>query len=268
MNYRYLIFVLTLFISINLCAQRKATKHNIDNATGYAIGGESATPEQVKQKAINQAKINALKKAGIEENINSYSNLFRSETNDKMEELFTSDILSNINGTVKNVEIIDAKLGVTNEGQIKYDVIIKCTVVKYKTKNDASFDAWIDGVKKVYKGGEGLSFTIKPTQNCYVRAFMFTEESFILLPNDYEQSKLLNAHSNHIFPNPNLVEAYQLEIKPGLDKELNRLVIVLLKEDIYYTGKINYKDITDWIMSIPPDEREIKSFAFDVYKNE
>ena len=51
-----------------------------------------------------------------------------------------------------------------------------------------------------------------------------------------------------------------------LDRETNRMVILLLKEDIYYTGKVNYKDITDWIMSIPRDERMIESFAFDIYR--
>lgn len=268
MRLQYLLFISAFLFSLTLFGQRKTTKHPIENATGVAIGGASSTPELVKQKAINEAKISALKKAGIEENINSYSDYFRSETNDKMEELFTSDILSNINGTVSNIEVIDSKLGVTNEGQIKYDVTIKCTVIKYKTKKDASFDAWVEGIKKIYKAGDGLSFTIKPTQDCYVRAFMFTDDSYILLPNDYEESSLLYSQTTHTYPNPNLIESYELTIdKPGLDRELNRLVIVLLKEDLYYTGKVNYKDITDWIMSIPPDEREIKSFAFDIYRD-
>ena len=52
----------------------------------------------------------------------------------------------------------------------------------------------------------------------------------------------------------------------GLQRELNRLVVVLLKEDLYYTGKVNYKDITDWIMSIPPDERHLESFSFEIYR--
>ena len=266
MLYRALFLILVLS-QLGVSAQLKLSKNKLENVPGVAYGGPSDTPEMVKTKAINDAKINALKKAGIEENINSYSNLFRSETEDNMEEMFTSDILSNINGTVKDTEVVTANMSATPEGQIKYDVIINCTVIKYKTKSDPGFDAWIEGIQPVYKAGEGVSFTVKPTRDCYIRAFWFTDDSFVLLPNEYEESSLLYAQTTHKFPNPNLIESYETTLeKPGLKRELNRLVIVLLKEDLYYTGNINYKEITDWIMSIPPDERHIKNFAFDVYQ--
>jgi hypothetical protein len=89
----------------------------------------------------------------------------------------------------------------------------------------------------------------------------------VLLPNDYEKSFLLKANNTYTFPNPNLIESYELTIdSKSANKETNRIVIVLLKKDIYYTGTINYKDIIDWIMSIPPNNRRIKSFSFEVYK--
>jgi hypothetical protein len=234
---------------------------------GMALGGETLSPEQVKQKAINDAKIKALKESGIEENINSYSDFFRAETENSMEELFTSDILSQINGTVKNVEVLSSKPSFTPEGQLKYEVTIKCTVLKYNSTSDLAFDAWIEGIKPIYKEGEGLSFTVKPTQPCYVRAFIFTNQSYVLLPNNYEQSNQLLQQTTYPFPDPELVDSYELTIEnKGLQRELNRLVVVLLKEDLYYTGKVNYKDITDWIMSIPPDERHLESFSFEIYR--
>jgi len=259
--------MLILGLSFTAIAQKKTTEDKLKNIIGIAIGGASQTPEEVKQKAINDAKVNALKKAGIAENINAYTDYFRSETENKMEELFTSDILSSINGTVKDVEVIEAKLGVTPEGQLKYDVKINCTVVTYKTETDAKFSAWIENIKKIYKVGEGASFTVKPTQDCYIRAFVFCNESYILLPNVLETSKLLKAQTVYTFPDENVIKNYEMTIEnEKLDRETNRLVILLLKEDIYYTGAVNYKEITDWIMSIPPDERMIESFAFDVYR--
>lgn len=258
------LIILLLYSSV-VIAQRKTSEHKIKEITGFAVG--SGTREEVTQKAINAAKVEALKKAGVAENINSYSDYFRSETEDKMEELFTSDILSNINGTVKDIVLIESKPSFTPEGQIKCDVKISCTVVKYKTTKDMGFTAEFDGVRQVYKVGEGVSFNIKPHRDCYVRAFWFTSESFVLLPNDYESSKLLSAQTNYEFPDKNVIESYEVTIdNKSTDRETNRLVILLLKEELFYTGKINYKDITDWIMSIPPDERLIESFAFEVYK--
>ncbi len=261
------LYFLILFLSITVVAfsQKKSTEHKIKQIAGVGIGGVSQTAQQVLQKAINDAKVNALKKAGIEENINAYSDYFRSETENSMEELFTSDILSNINGTVKDIDVIEKTPGFTPEGQIKYNVKINCTVVKYKTKKDLTFEAWIENVKKIYKNGDKLSFTVKPTHDCYIRAFIFTKESYVVLPNSVEKSKLLQAHTVYEFPYA--VESYEMTIPDAsIDRETNRLVILLLKQDIYYTGGVNYKDITDWIMSIPPDERMIESFAYEIYR--
>ncbi len=61
--------------------------------------------------AINNAKVDALRKAGIEEHINSYTDYFRSGSNNKMEELFTSDVLSNIRGSVTKIEEISFDKG-------------------------------------------------------------------------------------------------------------------------------------------------------------
>jgi len=267
MNKKVCFLVLFLGVALITSAQRKITEDKLKDIIGVGIGGGTQTQEQVKQKAINDAKINALKKAGVEENINAYTDYFRSETDNKMEELFTSDILSSINGTVKDVDVIEAKFGATPEGQMKYDVRINCTVITYKTETDAKFSAWIENIKKIYKVGEGASFTVKPTKDCYIRAFVFCNESYILLPNVVEPSKLLNAQTVYTFPDEKVVENYEMTIEDEkLDRETNRLVILLLKEDIYFTGKVNYKEITDWIMSIPPDERMIQSFAFDVYR--
>jgi hypothetical protein len=74
--------------------------------------------------------------------------------------------------------------------------------------------------------------------------------------------------TEHTFPNPDVIDSYELSIdNKELNSEINRIVFVLLKDDIFYTGKINYKDITDWIMTIPPNKRFIKSFSFEVYRD-
>jgi hypothetical protein len=261
--------VLILFLIIGLgintvIGQRKTKEEDLKNITGMAIGSEEMSLEQVKQKAIGNAKIEALKAAGIEENINSYSDYFKSESDNKLEELFASDILSDIRGTVKNVEVVNTNKGFTNEGYLKVTVTINCTVVKYNSERDLTFDAWVDGIKMFYKENDGLEFKVKSTQNCYIRAFMFgPKEAYVLLPNDYEKSFILKAHEEYKFPYN--VDQYTL-YTTGPKKETNRLVLVFTKKEVFYTGEVDYKGITDWIMSIPPDERSIKSYGFDIVK--
>jgi len=261
------IFILLLSVSVstNTFAQKKMKEHKIKNVVGEAIGGPTNTPLEVKQMAINNAKIEALKKAGIEEHINAYTDYFRSETNNQMDEIFTKDIISNIRGSVINVEEVGLKQGFSPEGNIKATVTINCTVLEYLTPKDLEFDVWVEGIKKIYKQGDSLSFEVKPTNECYVRAFMFTKkEDFVLFPNDYEQSILIPKLATQRFPT--FDGTYEVDAG-GENKELNRLILVFLKKDIPYTGEVAYKHITAWIMTIPPDERIIKSFSMDVYKD-
>lgn len=261
------IILLALTLSQNLNAQkRKTTEHKIKSAIGVAVGGQNMSPTKVIELAINKAKVAALQQAGIEENINSYTDYFRSETNDKMEELFTSDVLSNIRGTVKDIQVIgNPKKTFTAEGQIQVSAEISCTVIKYTTSKDLEFDAWVTGIKnnKFYYEGDTLRFQIKPSIECYVKVFVFTSESYILLPNTYEPPVLLEANVEKKYPSTTI--DYILDAG-GNEREMNRLVVVLTKSNIPYTGKADYKEITDWIMTIPPDERVIKSFAFEVVK--
>jgi hypothetical protein len=44
------------------------------------------------------------------------------------------------------------------------------------------------------------------------------------------------------------------------------MIMVLTKQEIYYTGEVEYQKIIDWIFSIPPDLRLIKSFGFTVVR--
>jgi hypothetical protein len=44
------------------------------------------------------------------------------------------------------------------------------------------------------------------------------------------------------------------------------MIMVYTKNKIPYTGRIEYEEIIDWVFSIPPDMRVIKSFGFNVVK--
>ena len=261
--------VLVLFFELLFIFSAYAGKDykeiKLKNIQGVAVGGETETLEQVKIKAVNNAKIEALRKAAIEENINSYSNLFKSEDSNKYEELFTSNVFSNIRGSVKDVIITNLKKEFTPEGQMKVFVVINCTVIKYNTTSDLTFDAWIDGFKLFYNNNEALEFTVKPSQEAYLRAFLITnDDAYVLFPNDYEKSYVLKKDTEYPFPSQKIEYILTAEKK----SKVHRVIVVLLKEDIPYTDEVTYKNITKWIFNIPPDKRVIKSFGFSVVNNQ
>jgi hypothetical protein len=248
--------------TVNGQFKNKTKEIKVTNITTTATGSATQTPAQVKQMAIDKAKIEALKQAGIEENINSYSDYFRSENENKMSELFVSDILSDIRGSVKDVTEVSSQMSFTSEGHIKVEVTINCTVVKYDVSRDLTYDIKVDGISMMYKEGDLFTFKITPYGDGFLRVFMFATEAFVLFPNSYEKSFQMISGQAYDFP-----QKVTLTLDAGGKKrETNRVVMVYLKQDIPYTGETDYKQITDWIMTIPPDERVIKSFGFEVVK--
>jgi len=260
--YTTLIFsTIFLLFNVNLCAQNKVKEISLKNVQGTAIGNDNESIDQITQRAVNKAKIEALKQAGIEENISTYTDYFQSEYNDTYEELFTSDILSDIRGAVKAIEILETKKSFDEFGKLNIEVTINCTVVKYNTSKDMSFVAWVDGIGMFYQNESKLIFKVKSSKNAYANIFIFNEtEAYKLFPNQLESSFLLEKNIQYVFP------TYKADyiLETNKKSEAHRMIMVFTKEEIPYNGEIEYKPIIDWVFSIPPDMRIIKSFGFNV----
>lgn len=264
---KHLSKLLILTILCTILIEAKADNEiKLKNIKGTATGGIHATPAFVIEQAIKNAKLNALTRAGIAEEITAYQNLFKNETNNNYEEVFTSDIFTNVSGVVTDVSITDTLAQFDSKTMtLRIEVTLDAKVIKYSEKEDQTFDAWVEGVKSFYNNHEVLKLTIKPTKQCYARIFMIAkeQESYILYPNDYESDNTLMQNTPQHFPTIDI--DYILET--NLSSEPHRLIIVLLKEPIQYTNKVAYKPILDWIMRISPEKRVVKTLSFTVVKN-
>ena len=189
------VFFIFLLISQSVNADNDVKEIKITGIKGSATGATNESIEQVTHRAINEAKTAALKQAGVEENIASFTDYFQIEDKGKYEDLFTSDFLSDIRGAVKDVDLVDTKRSFDEFGQLRIEVIINCVVVKYLTEKDVAFDAWIDGVGMFYPNETNLMFKIKPSKDAFVKIFILSEsEAFQLFPSEYEASYLLKAN--------------------------------------------------------------------------
>jgi hypothetical protein len=253
--------ILFFFLNNSLNAQEKINEIVLTKVVGVAIGNNNESIDEIIQRAVSEAKIEALKQAGVEENISSFTDYFKTENNDTYEELFTSDVLSDIRGAVKAVEILETKKTFDEFGKLNIEVSINCTVVKYNTNKDLSFDVWIEGIGKYYQNESKLIFKVKSSKEAYVNIFIFNdEEAYKLFPNELENFFLLEKNKQYIFP------TYKADYILETNKKsiVHRVILVFTKDEIPYAGKIEYKQIIDWIFSIPPDIRVIKSFGFNV----
>lgn len=246
----------------------------IQGAKGrYYITGE-VSEEQAKQKALAEAKVDALKKAGVAEHIQSYDMLFKSEVGSKFEEVFMSDKQSEIRGAVRDYTM-EYEKGIDESRNFYIEVIINANVILYNTSADPAFTVNIEGFKAGYQNGENLVYTITPSQNCYLNIFnIFEKNATLIFPSKWEKQQLFEGGKTYRFPLTNLLkDGYSLE-KTTKEPEKNKMVFVFTKElTPFIKFKINndedqvtnFEDISSWIFSISPDKRTSHYISFVIY---
>ena len=111
-----------LFLALKLPNVFSQKVTEIKEAKGTSFISGDISPNQAKIQALNDAKINALKAAGIGEHINSYQLLFTSQQKNDYSQFFSSDIQSEIQGAVESYYIKSERVYCKSEFEIIYEV--------------------------------------------------------------------------------------------------------------------------------------------------
>lgn len=245
---QYIIYFILFYCSVSsLSAQTKKV---------YATGNwevANITPEKARNKAIEEAKANALQKAGISE---LFTVINTGTVSDRLN-YFVSTSGSEISGEIVEYNIV--KEEILSEGKhLLYSIDIEASIRTKKNKRDLEFDAYINGIKESpYKEGENITFSICPTKKCYVNIFWFDEtgNGNIVYPNTAEPSQLLEANKQSYFP---ITQDYKIRKETKEPIENISIVFVFTKKDIPYTKNITMENFHQWILSIPSDLRVLK----------
>lgn len=260
-----LIFLLFVF-SLPVTAQKIV---KVSGVKGIAYITGNISPNEAKALAVNDAKINALKAAGISENIKSYQLLFTSQEKNDYSQFFNSDIQSEIQGAVESFSIVNEATVKKSDFELYMQITIDAAVIKYETKPDVTFDANIEGLKAVYNNHDNLSFSLSTTQNCYLTVFNINDlEATLMFPNAYEKNNSLVAKQSYKFPLGNVDYELETNLK---DKESNRLIFVFTKIEIPFI-KMDKDQVTtseaifSWIYSMMPDQRKVNYHSLFIVK--
>ena len=247
-----LLYIL-LFLPITLFGQRVSVSQVV-----YISDDDSY--KSALEKGLKLAKSEALVKAGVTEYISEYTRLFTSEINDNINEVFNSDLLIHLGGTIKNWEYtVKPEKKFDKEKDSYYlEFEISAKIKKYKSKPDPAFKARIDGVNGSYLGDQRMEFSIYPYQNCYLTLFYISDyQAEILFPYDLSQETLIKANE--------IKEIDYLVIETNSDYETGRLITVITKEyypfdsakqsqEGYLTNSTS-EDIFKWLLDIEPENR-------------
>ncbi|MDR1919945.1 MAG: DUF4384 domain-containing protein [Tannerellaceae bacterium] len=221
------------------------------------------SPEKAKETALFYAKLDALKKAGIPEDITGMFNYNGEQF------LEISNI--EIGGNVTDFEIVSSDINVLQAGPSKImvaEVLINASVLKYEKARDLSFQFKVQGIRDSYRENDNLSFSVTPYQNGYLRIFLFEEDGLgeQIYPDNLLEPDLLFSREGTInFP---LNDAYRYQLVKtdrSKSKETNRMLFVYLKDNIRFIEKeVTLQVVLNWVAKISPERRTEMFYQFTI----
>ncbi|MEZ5195873.1 MAG: hypothetical protein R2764_05610 [Bacteroidales bacterium] len=267
--------LLYLFLLIILSTTSLAQKKIPVTAAGK-YEARDLTLEEVRNKAIDEAKKNAMVKAGISENVQVSDFLYTFEDDEKFQDIFQSFVSTETGADIIVEEVIEKKRDINEFGNILIEVEIKAVVYKHKSEKDPTFKFRVDGIKEFYMNGDPVEFEFLPAQDGYLKIFNVTNESAsVLYPYADKNNSILNDKKGELFKknlmvrfpvNPNM-DYYYFDISDDrADKEFNLLIFVYTKKDIPFLEDENVNSIMRWIYELPLDEREVAQYGIIVRK--
>lgn len=227
------------------------------------------SPELARIKAIEDAKGNALRKAGISESFNITSLLTTSQIKEEVNQLFDEFTTSEINGAIVVDTVFNERRLWDSHNNMIIDVEIAATVYTYNERSDPSFEFKIGGLREIYDEIEKMKFSILPSQNGYLKIFTLNGNSVDLLyPYKSKISKYLDDKEDSLFlknvtvefpVHPGYRNGYSLKIKSGSEHETDYLFFVFLKQNIpFLQSDLNLRELYSWIYKIPIDQRKVE----------
>ena len=238
--------------------------------SGNICMSNSKSYDETKNIVLNELKTQALRKAGVNEYISEFSSLDILEKNNQFKEIFYSNFLSSISGTISKLKILNEIKGYNDDLDCFYiNLEIKAKVKKYKTKIDPSFKAKIEGIEQSYNSGDNMEFKISSYKSSFLKIFYLgEEEASILFPYSNNQNTIIKEGESRTFN--------EFQTFTNNNREIGRLIIVITKEFFpfefaskdengFYT-KTNTDDIMSWILSIEPQQRKEYFYEINVFK--
>lgn len=268
------LLILNLVLLQQVFPQEKVTVR----AVGKYFSSE-LSPNQTRDRAIEEAKREALNKAGVAESISFTDFSYQFDDNERFREIFQSISAIETGGEIIVDKILREEKSFNEFGNMVVEVEIEATIYQHKASADLTFRFTVQGIDPVYKNGDLLQLDFTPTQNGYLRIFNITDtgaETYLLYPYSDPQNKLLNDNPDRMFEkaktvqlpvNPSFDHGYTLELdNPERNQEFNILMFVFTKQNIPFLEPVNFTSMMRWIYSISPDQRTTEQFGFVIKK--
>lgn len=256
MTFKKLIVVVAALCMAPTLFADNAVVH-VRKAQGRCEVSGDITLSQAEERALMEAKKEALSKAGVMESVWSVMGQITSSNGDKFSEAYSSVSALSINGLVNVLNKDVQEVWDPNLKRLFKVVTIEANVTKDDVKEDLTYKLNVKGIDPVYKEGDlfKCSFNVYG-HDSYVKIFWFTnDEAAMLYPNDIEGEMKFKAGQTYTVPVTDKIDLVMSKSNPQLDTEFINIIVLATKQNYPYLGKEDFLSILSWIYSIPADQR-------------
>lgn len=224
----------------------------------WEVSGDISVVE-AEERALMEAKKEALRKAGIMETVWSVMGQVSTSNGDKFSEAYSNVSTLAINGLVN---ILDKKVEEVWDPNMKrmFKVVtIDANVIKTDVEEDPTYKLEVEGIDPVYKEGDLFECSFKVHgSNSHVKIFWFTnDEADLIYPNDFEGDQVFTARTRYHVPVTDEIELVMAKNHPETDVEFINIIILATKKNYPYVGHMDFQSILSWIYGIPADQRTL-----------
>lgn len=239
------------------CCFAQETK-TVEGIKGEWIISNDITPIQARANAIDQAKAEALRTAGVPEHVVESNLLYKTEKDNKPDDIHKSITTVDVSGEISGFKITKEEKKLNEFGNLMYAVWIDASVILHKTSTDPGFNMDVKGIHDSYRSPEELVFEIKPTREGFLNVFILgDEESLLLYPSKYERPEKFEREEIYKFPRSRALD-YEVSTEEGM--EVNYLILVYTKSEIPFLKEPTSENILKFIATIDPSQKCIKSY--------
>lgn len=250
---KWIALVAIMACSVPLNAQKIV---KVKNVQGRWQVSDNITLKEAEERALNEAKKEALRRAGVMENVWSVFGQITQESGTEFEEAYSQMNILAIGGMVNITKQKVEEVWDTDTRSL-YKVVTIDAEVKKDDEADKAYALEVSGFSPVYKVGD--SFTCKLRvfgTNSYLKFFWFDSNGGSLLyPNDYEGNQQLEVGKEYQLPFHYGVQYLMDKQSADSGSEKINMMWVATKDDIPFTGEVTYENVLKWIYAIPNSRR-------------
>lgn len=233
-----------------------AQNKRVRNITGRCEVTRDISLAQAEERALEDAKINAMRKAGVPERLWSVTGLINEDDGSEFSQVLSRMTTLEVNGliTVKEVDYSEE----TIDGRRYAVATIDADVKIVDTEVDLTFQMEVDGLKNVYGNGEAMSFKVCIYgHDAYLTIFWFDDNGGSLIyPSEFDSRMQFRKNAEYTFPLNQGIEYVMEKLDKSHKMETINFIAVATKRDIPFLEKdITFDSVLKWLYSIPADER-------------